>query len=195
MQNKKSFITSRDMRALEVNAEYLGISLLQLMELAGHNVAHQVQTRFTKDKKIAIFCGLGGNGGDGFVVARHLLAAGFDVTVVLIGRSRDIAHDAALKNWIILQSLQDNATFFEVTDSSAIPEIKADIIIDALLGTGTKGKIKPPIAQVVDYINGLEAFKVAVDVPTGIDSDTGDVLGSANKSKVKVNIIKQKQNR
>jgi len=163
------------------------------MELAGHNVAHQVQTRFTKDKKIAIFCGLGGNGGDGFVVARHLLAAGFDVTVVLIGRSRDIAHDAALKNWIILQSLQDNVTLFEVTDSSAIPEIKADIIIDALLGTGTKGKIKPPIAQVVDYINGLEAFKVAVDVPTGIDSDTGDVLGSAIKANLTVTFHRTKK--
>ena len=57
--------------------------------------------------KIAVFCGLGGNGGDGFVAARHLLAAGYSVIVILVGRSRDINHESALKNWVILQSIQD----------------------------------------------------------------------------------------
>ena len=192
MQNKNSAISSRDMRALEVNAQYFGLSLLQLMELAGRNVAQEVLTRFTKDKIAVIFCGLGGNGGDGFVAARHLLSAGFNVTVVLIGRSRDINHDAALKNWIILQSLQGKVSLFEVTDSSVIPNVKADIIIDALLGTGTKGKLKQPITQVVDYINELEGFKMAVDVPTGIDSDTGEVLGNAVKADLTVTFHRTK---
>ena len=193
MQNKNSAISSRDMRALEVNAEYFGISLLQLMELAGRNVVQEVLTRFTKDKTVVIFCGLGGNGGDGFVAARHLLSAGFNVTVVLIGRSRDISHDAALKNWNILQALQDKVSLFEVTDSSVIPDVKADIIIDALLGTGTKGKLKPPIAQVVDYINEIDGFKIAVDVPTGIDSDTGEVLGNAVKADLTVTLHRTKK--
>ena len=87
------------MRALEVNAEYFGVSLLQLMELAGRNVAQEVITRFPKGKQVAIFCGLGGNGGDGFVAARHLLAAGFEVSVFLVGKGRDISHEAALKNF------------------------------------------------------------------------------------------------
>jgi hydroxyethylthiazole kinase-like uncharacterized protein yjeF len=178
-KNKNTFITSREMRVLEVNAEYYGISLLQLMENAGSNIAQETTSRFLKDKKIAIFCGLGGNGGDGFVAARHLLAAGFKVTIVLVGRGRDISHEAALKNWVILQSLQDKILLCEVTDSSVIPKVTADIVIDALLGTGTKGKLKPPISQVVEYINSLSAFKIAVDVPTGIDSDTGEVLGTA----------------
>ena len=73
-------ISSREMRALEVNAEYFGVSLLQLMENAGHNVAVEIASRFPRDQKIAIFCGLGGNGGDGFVAARHLSSMGFKVT-------------------------------------------------------------------------------------------------------------------
>ena len=91
------------MRALEVNAQYFGVSLLQLMENAGRSVAQETITRFQKNKKAAVFCGLGGNGGDGFVAARHLLAEDFEVTVVLVGRSRDISHEAALSNWGILR--------------------------------------------------------------------------------------------
>ncbi|MCL5876259.1 MAG: NAD(P)H-hydrate dehydratase [Candidatus Bathyarchaeota archaeon] len=194
MQPKnRSYISSREMRTLEVNAEYFGVSLLQLMELAGHNVAHEVISRLPKSKKVAIFCGVGGNGGDGFVAARHLLAAGFNVTVVLVGRSRDINHDAALKNFEILQSLQDKVPILEVTDSSATPDVTADIVVDALLGTGTKGKLKPPITQIVSYINAMSGFKVAVDVPTGIDSDTGAVLGNAVKADLTVTFHRTKK--
>jgi NAD(P)H-hydrate epimerase len=191
-KNKTPLITSREMRALEVNAQYFGISLLQLMENAGRSVAQETITRFQKNKKALIFCGLGGNGGDGFVVARHLLAEGFDVTVVLVGRGHDISHEAALVNWGILQALQGKVSLFEVTDSSLIPKVNAGIVIDALLGTGTKGKLKPPISQVVDYINSLNSFKIAVDVPTGIDSDTGEVLGTAVKADLTVTFHKAK---
>ncbi|MGA3112764.1 MAG: NAD(P)H-hydrate epimerase, partial [Candidatus Bathyarchaeia archaeon] len=156
--NTKKPITSREMRSLEANAEYYGVSMLQLMENAGSSVAQEVIARFPKSKKIAVFCGLGGNGGDGFVAARHLFAAGYQV------------------------SLQNKIPITEVTDSSVIPALSADVIVDALLGTGTKGKIKPPTSQMVDIINSSAAFKIAVDVPTGIDSDTGDVLGAAVKA-------------
>ncbi len=147
------------MRALEANAEYYGVSLLQLMENAGGSVAQEVTARFPEGKKVAVFCGLGGNGGDGFVVARHLLSAGYKVAVVLAGRSRDVNHEAARRNYAILESMQDKIAFIEVTDSSAIPQVSADVIIDALLGTGTKGKIKPPISQIVDCINDFGGFQ------------------------------------
>jgi NAD(P)H-hydrate epimerase len=192
MKTKNSLITSREMRALEVNAEYYGISLLQLMENAGHNIAKETISRFPNSKSVAVFCGLGGNGGDGFVAARHLLAAGYNVSIILVGRSRDINHEAALKNWAILQSIQGKIALTEVTDSSVIPKVSADVIIDALLGTGTKGKIKPPISQAIDYINSLTAFKIAVDAPTGIDSDTGEVLGTAVKADLTVTFHKSK---
>jgi NAD(P)H-hydrate epimerase len=185
-------ISSREMRALEVNAEYFGVSLLQLMETAGHNVAVEIASRFPRDQKIAIFCGLGGNGGDGFVAARHLLSMGFKVTVILAGKGKEITHDAALKNWCALQFLRESIPIHEVSDSSAIPEVDAEIIIDALLGTGTKGKLKPPIAQLVEYINSLNAFKIAVDVPTGIDSDSGEVLGTAVKANITMTFHKAK---
>src|SRR5208283_1992068 len=181
MQNKKP-ITSREMRALEANAEYYGVSLLQLMENAGCSVAQEIIERFPKSKKVTVYCGLGGNGGDGFVIARHLLAAGYHVSVVIAGRTKDISHEAALRNLTIIQSLKNNIPLIEVTDSSGIPKLQADVVVDALLGTGTKGRIKPPISQVIEVINSSDAFKIAVDVPTGIDSDTGDILGVAVKA-------------
>jgi hydroxyethylthiazole kinase-like uncharacterized protein yjeF len=191
-KNKTPSITSREMRALELNAQYFGISLIQLMENAGRSVAQETITRFEKNKKAVVFCGLGGNGGDGFVAARHLLAEDFDVTVVLVGRGSDISHEAALSNWGILESLQGKVALLEVTDSSLIPKVNAGIVIDALLGTGTKGKLKQPIAKVVDYINTLSGFKIAVDVPTGIDSDTGEVLGTAVKADLTITFHKAK---
>lgn len=181
----RAAIASREMRALEVNAEYYGISLLQLMENAGRSVAAEIASRFDTDKSIVVFCGLGGNGGDGFVVARHLLSMGFKVTVVIAGRAKDISHDAAARNFCALETFSD-ISIIEVYDSSVIPKVDADVIVDALLGTGTKGKLKSPIMQLVEYINSLKGFKIAVDVPTGIDSDTGETLGIAVKADVTI---------
>lgn len=190
---QSEYITSRNMRALEANTEYFGVSLLQLMENAGRNVALEISSRFKQNQKVVIFCGLGGNGGDGFVAARHLSAMGFRVSVVLVGRSRDISHKAALANWCALQPLRDTIPVCEVSDSSVIPQVEVDVVVDALLGTGTKGKLKAPILQVVDFINSLKAAKVAIDVPTGIDSDTGEVLGKAVKADITVTFYKAKR--
>ena len=189
----KNFITSREMQALEFNAEYFGISILQLMENAGHNVALEVATRFKPDKSAAIFCGLGGNGGDGFVVARHLSSKGFKVTVILAGKAKEISHKAALENWKALQFLKESVLIHEVYDSALIPEVTSEIVVDALLGTGTKGKLKPPILQLVKKINAMDAFRVAVDVPTGIDADTGEVLGEAVKANLTITFHKTKK--
>jgi len=192
MQNQNSPISSREMRALEVNAQYFGISLLQLMEIAGRNVSQEIITRFPKSKRVAIVCGLGGNGGDGFVTARHLLRSGFEVTVILVGKARNINHETALRNYEILQALQTKISVVEISDSAAIPAIEADIIIDALLGTGTKGKLQAPIRQVVNTINAASGFKLAIDVPTGIDSDTGEVLGNAVQADLTVTFHRAK---
>jgi NAD(P)H-hydrate epimerase len=181
------------MRALELNAEYFGVSQLQLMENAGHNIALEIASRFKPDKSVAIFCGLGGNGGDGFVAARHLSSMGFNVTVILAGKAKEISHRAALENWNALQFLKESVSIHEVDDSSLIPDVTADIVVDALLGTGTKGKLKPPISQLVEKINALDAFRVAVDVPTGIDSDTGEMLGTAVKANLTITFHKTKK--
>ncbi|MDR1993135.1 MAG: NAD(P)H-hydrate dehydratase [Nitrososphaerota archaeon] len=193
MQSQNNFISSREMRAIEINAEYFGIQLLQLMEIAGRNVSQEITTRFPKDKNIIIICGLGGNGGDGFVTARHLLTEGFKVSILIAGRARDITHQATLQNYTILQSLQTKIPITEITDSTTIPDINADIIIDALLGTGAKGKLRAPIQQIVEAINTAKGFKLAIDIPTGIDSDSGEVQGTAVQADLTVTFHKPKK--
>ncbi len=186
-------ITSPEMRAIETNAQYYGISLLQLMETAGRNVAEEIISRFdAKKTKVAIFCGSGGNGGDGFVAARYLLCQGFKVEIILATRAESIAHESAKKNWLALQPLKNSISIKEVKDSTLIPNVKADVVVDALLGIGLTGKLRPPILQIVEKIHKMNAFCVAVDAPTGINSDTGEVLGSAVKANLTVTFYKQK---
>ncbi len=189
----KHSITSEEMRALELNAEYFGVSRLQLMENAGHHVALEISSRFKPDKSVAVFCGLGGNGGDGFVAARHLLSLGFKVAVVLAGRAQDVSDEASLENLKAIRSLKEEVPVYEAYDSTLIPKITAEIVIDALLGIGTKGRLRPPILQMVKQINAMNAFRVAVDVPTGINADTGEVLGEAVKANLTITFHRTKK--
>ncbi|MEM3010672.1 MAG: NAD(P)H-hydrate dehydratase [Candidatus Bathyarchaeia archaeon] len=186
-------ITSREMKALETNAEYFGVSRLQLMENAGKNIAMQVASRFHPQKtRVAIFCGLGGNGGDGIAAARHLACLGFKAHVLLAGKQTDINDKEARKNWQALKWLKNSITIQEIQDSSLIPHVEADVVIDALLGIGLKGNPRPPILQLIKKINEMNAFRIAVDVPTGINSDTGEVLGEAVKANLTVTFHKTK---
>ncbi|MEM3013800.1 MAG: NAD(P)H-hydrate dehydratase [Candidatus Bathyarchaeia archaeon] len=186
-------ITTKEMRALELNAEYYGISRLQLMENAGRNVATEILNRFKpKETRIAVFCGLGGNGGDGFVAARHLACQGFKVDVFLAGRAQQINDENARKNWEALTNLKSSVSLHEIYDSSLLFEIKAEVIIDALLGTGLTGPPKPPILNIIRLINEAKGFKLAVDIPSGLDSDQGKALGEAVKADVTITFHKAK---
>lgn len=189
----EGIITTRDMRALDINAEYFGISRLQLMENAGRGVAEEVASRIgRRDAKIAVFCGLGGNGGDGFVAARHLACMGFKVDVILAGRASDIGNEEARKNWETLNSLRSSVNIIEVHDSTLIPDVKADVVIDALLGIGLERPPRPPISHLIRKINEMDSYRVAVDVPSGINSDTGEVLGEAVKARLTITFHKAK---
>jgi len=193
MAGKEAVITTSEMRALELNAEYYGISRLQLMENAGRNVAVEIASRFKpSDGKIVVFCGLGGNGGDGFVAARHLSCLGYEVEVTLAGRSTDVTNKEARKNLQALKSLERSVSLHEIYDSSLLKKTKASVVADSLLGIGLKGELKPPLLQIVQAINKMEAFKVAVDVPTGINSESGETLGEAVKADMTVTFHKAK---
>jgi len=181
------------MRALELNAEYFGVSRLILMENAGRGVALEIASRFKPGKSVVVFCGLGGNGGDGFVAARHLSSMGFRVKVFLAGKVKDISDKASFENWRALQFMGDMIPVEEVYDSSLVSKAKADVAIDALLGTGARGKLRPPILQLVERINQMDAFRVAVDVPTGVDADTGAVDGEAVKANLTVTFHRSKK--
>ena len=150
-------ITSRDMRALEMNSEYYDVSRLQLMENAGKCVADEIASRFNpKSTRVAVFCGSGGNGGDGFVAARHLSCLGFKVEVILAGKSSDIVKAETQRNWRALQALRNTITLHEIYDSTIIPDVKAEAAVDALLGIGLKGSLRPPILQLVEKINEMK---------------------------------------
>ncbi len=193
LPDEKRLIGSREMRVAELNAEYFGISRLVMMENAGHAVATEVASMFKSDQPVTVLCGLGGNGGDGFVAARHLIEAGFKVAVILAGTTDQIEDKNAVENLKALQPLIDSTTLTEVSDSTQIPEITSPVIIDALLGTGSKGKLRQPILEMVKKINGSKAFKIAVDVPTGTDSDTGDTLGEAVKADLTITFHRTKK--
>src|SRR4030067_1285695 len=111
---------------------------------------------------------------------------GFKVEVILAGKAEQIQDQAALENWHALRFLNETVSKREVLDLTLIPAVDADIVVDALLGTGSRGKLRPPVLQIVKKINTMKAFRVAVDVPTGIDSDTGEILGDAGKADLTV---------
>lgn len=172
-------LTSREMRAVEMNSEYLGVSRLQLMENAGRSVADAIFDRFGVKKKVSLVCGPGGNGGDGFVAARHLAGAGYDVEVILLGRPENISSEEALINWRGLKNMSGCVKIIEIHDSADIRPLKADVIVDALIGTGVRGALSSPYKEMVKAINDSEGFKIAVDVPTGVESDSGEAQGEA----------------
>ncbi len=180
--------TSVDMRRLELNSEYLGISTEKLMENAGKAVADEIASRFDSNSSITIFGGTGRNGGDGMVVARHLAAMDYDVTFNLIGRENEIKDSSVLANWKSIRSMQLGVKTNIFYDSSLIEPKKVDIIVDALLGTGVKGRLHQPILRAVECINNSEGFKISIDVPTGIDTDSGDILGNAVKAELTITL-------
>ncbi len=186
-------ITSREMYALEMNSEYYGVSRLQLMENAGKSVADEIASRFEPKKtRVAFFCGSGGNGGDGFVAARHLACLGFKVQVILAGKSSDIVKEETQRNWFALQALKNTITLNEVYDSALIPDVKAEVAVDALLGIGLRGALRPPILQLVKKMNEMKGFHVSVDVPSGINSDSGEVLGDAVRANLTITFHRTK---
>ncbi len=160
------------MAALDENCKFYGLIPLQLMENAGANVANEIKKRFTGEgTSVTIVAGKGNNGGDAFAAARHL--HGFDVKIVLLGRSKDLRTEETSRNMRILK--ENGFDITEITDSLELKTLYgSEVIIDAIFGTGIRGKIREPEATAIDLINAANAFVVAVDVPSGLDPDTGE---------------------
>lgn len=182
MPNKKTeSITSAEMSAIDTNCAYYGLSTIQLMENAGAGIAKAIKSRFNKGK-VVIFAGRGNNGGDAFVAVRHLKS--FDCEVILLGFSKDIRTRESRRNFDIIK--KSNFSILEIHDSSQFNRVKNnllndfDVVIDAIFGTGIKGVIREPESTAIDLINASNAFVLSVDVPSGLDPDTGS--GSKDKS-------------
>ncbi|MBS3114934.1 NAD(P)H-hydrate epimerase [Candidatus Woesearchaeota archaeon] len=156
------------MRLLEANS---GISRQVLMENAGRAVYQTIKQRLDlNDKKILVVCYHGNNGGDGFVAARHLCDEA-ETDVLFIGDEDKLKKEAMLN----FKKIEHNAKIQLLVDDGIDFE-GYDIIIDAILGIGIQGKLNKEISAIIDDINNSKAYKVAVDIPTGLDPDTGSVI-------------------
>jgi len=168
-------ITSEEMAVVDANAEALGVPRKQLMESSGNAVARVVRETADSDDEVALICGRGNNGGDAFVAARFL--DDYDVSVHLFGRAETITTNIAAKNWAALKRAELNAE--EVRDAADLDFGSPDVIVDAMLGTGVTGALREPEATAAETINDADATVVAVDVPSGVDADTGEAVGTA----------------
>jgi len=166
------YISYVEGRVIDINSEYFGVPRSQLMENAGKASFEEIGKRFDLSKKIfSVICGLGNNGGDGFVLARHLLEKNVNCKVFLLGKKEEIKTKEAKKAFKKLEEIE--AEIVEVKDADSLLESRAfacDVIVDAVLGTGVEGNIKEPLKSIILAINLSKVKKVSLDIPSGLGS-------------------------
>jgi NAD(P)H-hydrate epimerase len=176
--------------------EEIGIPSLVLMENAGRQVVAAMEASFEELRggRVAVLCGRGSNGGDGFVVARTLNLRGVDATVFLLGETADVRGDART-NLEILGRL--GVTVVEVPDAQSwelhFSEISEyDLIVDAIFGTGYRGPLSGLLETVVADVNNTPIPVIAIDLPTGLSADLADVEGEAIQASMTVTLAAPK---
>lgn len=186
-ENNMKFATIAEIKAIEKQAvEKYGIPSIVLMENAGSETARQMGLIMgtLQHKKIAILAGKGNNGGDGYVIARHLYNQGAKVRVFVVGDKGQVSGDALTNLEIIINMGID---VVEVLHDGDWDKVKiamnfTECLVDALVGTGFTGKLTGNMAQVVESINKANKMVIAVDVPSGVNADTGQIDGIAVKA-------------
>jgi NAD(P)H-hydrate epimerase len=177
---KMKIVSVGEMQEIDQKAiQEIGIPSLILMENAGRcvaDIAMEMLGSARSHKKVAIFCGTGNNGGDGFVAARHLFNKGVKVSVYLIGKKSALKDDPKI-NASILENIG-----VKIKEISGPVDIDGDLIIDAIFGIGLKGEVKELAGSIITSINKKAAPVISVDVPSGLDADTGKVLAVAIKA-------------
>jgi NAD(P)H-hydrate epimerase len=184
-------VTASEMQSLDRRAaSECGIPTLLLMENAGAETARELLAAFPARPapRVVLLCGRGNNGGDGFVAARRLLARGASVRTVLMARREEVRGDARI-NLEILDRM--GASPLEVTGAAELPRVAealetADVVVDALLGTGTRGPARGLIAEAIALVNRVERPVVAVDLPSGLDADLPEPPGPAVRATLTV---------
>ena len=178
-------VTAEEMRDFDsVTIQEYGIPGIVLMENAGRSTFELLNELLEDDQgdvNISVVAGPGNNGGDGYVIARYLVNRGVEVDTFILSPREKIRGDAKA-NLDILEKIGARIWEIETVDElDQAEEIWADssIIIDAILGTGLKQDVRSPYREAIEKINSLDAFVLAVDVPSGLDSDTGNIRGVA----------------
>lgn len=198
-------ITAEEMAKVDRKAAEFGIPSSLLMENAGNAVARTVTEKFGAKLKVAVFAGTGNNGGDGFVTLRHLVNRGAKADVFLIGDPEDIRTEEARLNWNVIRKMKRDVRIHVIRSSSDLKGVgrylkHADVVIDAMLGTGLKGPLKEPFSSAVRLVNELGIPVVSVDTPTGLNPSTGEVHGVAVRAtytvtfhRIKVGFLRAKE--
>jgi NAD(P)H-hydrate epimerase len=165
-----------DRRAMEE----FGVPGVVLMENAGRGMAELLQGLGITGR-VVVCCGRGNNGGDGFVIARHLDNASIPVRVLLFGDPERLAGDAAVNYRILVRGGVSTEVFAgETVDEEKLRQELAgvDWVVDALFGSGLSGPVRPPFDRVIETINASGVRIFAVDIPSGLDCDTGRPMGA-----------------
>jgi NAD(P)H-hydrate epimerase len=185
-------ITVKQMMKIEENGHQMGFFRKLMMENAGASAARYIIEKFPtlSEKKVLVFAGLGNNGGDAFVLARHLAGFGCAPVVLLLGNPAKIKSEEARSNWKLLEKM--NSVSLVIASDPREIGIDVDIIVDGILGTGVSGEIREPYASAIDFINKSPAFKLALDIPSGMDPDTGNVDDKCIKADVTITFHKMK---
>ncbi len=170
-------LNSAEIRRLEEKSAQLGMKHIRLMENAGTAAARILRQEYeVQGKRVAVLCGRGNNGGDGFVLARRLHQEGAQVTVILLMGSPTTADAAEML--LRATSLGISAVDYFAAASSKNALRGADILVDALFGTGFHGGIHGELAEAIEFCNGLEKPIFSLDLPSGAECDTARVEGA-----------------
>ena len=187
------YLSAEESRNVDWVAKSQGhIMGIVLMENAGRGIA-QILLAENPKGKVVICCGRGNNGGDGFVIARHLNAAGVDVQVLLFADPKELAGDACMNHAIIAHS----DIPMKVLISPSAEDLKSIFndavwVVDALVGTGQKGVLRSPFDIVVGQINESGVKVLAVDLPSGLDADTGIASDPTIKAAITATMVTPK---
>lgn len=181
-------VTGEEMKIIDEKAinEY-GIPGVVLMENAGLAVVDVIKGHFSgglAQKRVLVFAGKGNNGGDGFVVARHLFNAGCDVKIFLLCKPEELKGDA-LTNWNIIRKM--NIRYQLILTERDLNVVKVglmytELVVDGIFGTGFKGKAQGITGKLIDLVNEAGKPVVAIDLPSGLEADTGRVHGPCIKA-------------
>jgi NAD(P)H-hydrate epimerase len=179
-------ISSNQMYEIEnIGHSKFGMKKVLMMENAGFGVADFIIKKFKNKSisklKILAICGSGNNGGDAMVTARHLTCSSINLKVIFLGDPSSIKTEEALTNFEIISKM--NKTIELIISSKVDTKVKkqilnADIIIDGIFGTGIKGEIQDPHLSVIKLINKSKAYIIAVDIPSGLNPNTGEITSN-----------------
>lgn len=180
-------VSAQQMRDLDrYTIEQIGIPGLVLMENAGAAVVKEIQQRWAKGK-VVILSGYGNNGGDGLVISRHLQNEGRQVSTWVFGKEENMSKDCLAQLHILQASSYSVHDWNDLKIQELQQDIRdADVIVDALLGTGVKGPLRTPYSSVIQLLREVKGKVVAVDIPSGVNADNGEVATLAVKADLTV---------